>query len=139
MFEIKMAHSRGSQSSVCIRIVMRCIRIILQDSDPVGLTSESVSCTKLILPKASTVLSLRSSGEWEKKQELYPILKILRLLQLIIEFCSEAPGSSRPKWNQKDIMFSLPEQKATSSGDINMSLALNSQRNLPWEPLLKGH
>lgn len=35
-------------------------------------------------------------------------------------------------------MFSLPEQKASFSGDINISLALNSKQNLSWEPLHKA-
>lgn len=90
------------------------------------------------LTEASTALSLRSPGEWEGKKELHSTLKTLRL-QVIIKFSSEVPGSSRPKWNQKDRVFSLPEQKASFSGDITMSLALNSKWNLSWEPLLKVH
>ena len=36
-------------------------------------------------------------------------------------------------------MFSLPEQKASFSGDINTSLTLNSKQNLSWEPSLRVH
>lgn len=72
------------------------------------------------------------------KRERQPPLKILSLWRLITHFSSEVLAA-QTKVEAKGYSVLPARTKGQFSGDINRLPALNSKRNLSWEPLLKVH
>lgn len=72
------------------------------------------------------------------KRERQPPLKILSLWRLITHFSSEVLAA-QTKVEAQGYSVLPARTKGQFSGDINRLPALNSKRNLSWEPLLKVH